>query len=228
MDAAVAPGEVACGKASCRVGKELCCPARGACEAIAVDKPSSCEGGHAYQCDAHDDCRQGELCCWLYGDPAAVTMCSSAPCPETEACRDSAGCAGGFACKDAGKENAPGTCVFAAPKTLCGKVTCSGATPVCRWNSDTNRGACIDSTKSEASDEERDVRCSSKADCGGESCCFSDGRTWCGACVNNPVVCKTKADCPSQLGGGQKLERCAAADRPEWPPWLRLCEYADP
>jgi hypothetical protein len=42
------------------------------------------------------------------------------------------------------------------------------------------------------------------------------------------MACKTKADCPKILGGGQKLEGCVAAGRAEWPPWLKLCEYGEP
>lgn len=224
------PGEIACGKATCKVGNEVCCSLQGACEPIPKTgvPGDACEAGHTFRCDSRDDCASGELCCWLHGDPADVTMCIAGRCPETEACYGRSGCAAGFSCKKQGTENEPGTCVFANPQTQCGKITCSGAKPVCRWNPDDESGACVDSGKTEPTETERDVKCSGSADCGGESCCAAGGTTWCGACVNHSVVCKTKADCPAQLGGGEKLSGCGAVDSPGWAPWLKTCEYGDP
>lgn len=231
-DAALAPGQIACGKAICKAGRERCCPARGACEVIGDSSDPKeawpCEAGNAYRCDSRDDCGKDERCCWFYGDPAAVTLCTSGGCPETEACRGPAGCAEGFVCKKDGRENDPGTCTFASPRTQCGTTTCSGAKPVCRWNTDSKKGTCVDSKEAEPSDEERDVKCASRADCGGENCCSWGARTWCGGCGNNSVACKTKADCPRMLGGGQKLTGCVDDGIREGAPWLRVCEYSDP
>lgn len=227
-DAPRAPGEIACGRASCKVGKERCCASMGTCVAVGDESAAAyCQWGHEYRCDSRDDCTAGESCCYLYGDPANVTMCMTR-CPENQACHGQTGCPTDFVCKRDRSTNEPGTCVFAKPTTQCGKTTCSGAKPVCRWNPSTTSGKCVDSIQSEPTDDEHDIKCSSRADCGGESCCMSAGRTWCGACVNNNVVCKTKTDCPPQFGGGQKLKGCVATGRADWASWLKYCEYDDP
>ena len=222
-------GEIACGSATCVVGREKCCRDEGKCEALRGLNEELCENGPAYQCDGREDCAAGEVCCqqWVAStgdDDLFATGCQRGACIFHEACR-AGGCGPGFTCKLSSKPNVLGSCVVAEPKVACGGATCSGSQPVCMWDAQKKMAACGAATGADVGSGRVPFACSSAADCGGrEHCCYSPMGTYClGDCINAGIACATSADCPAE-SMGQKLKGCLAVGD-DAPAGLKSCAY---
>ena len=118
-----------------------------------------------------------------------------------------------------------------APRSACGKLTCSGATPVCCYDAKTKTARCIASTPDKnpyddpacpIGEQTARLACASPADCGGEACCTSGPAkvTSCGGqCMSGIDTCRTVADCPAFLGSPTGCTPDPAI------PILKTCEY---
>jgi len=224
---------VACGKSTCRVGPEKCCPlGEGSCVPIG-EFAQYCKVGDtttgAVLCDDATDCVPGQVCCWKAADSEnEYAECGSKPCQLHEACVNDGSCRAGWHCQPPHNALVPGMCERDRIEVQCGNTKCTGATPVCCWNPFGPGGErCIGAR--EACSPHADppgvaIECRGAKDCDGEQCCGSFGTTCMGSCTNSSIICETERDCPADYAG-IPLRGCLAGQNQQDPPWLKSCVY---
>jgi hypothetical protein len=224
---------IACGDEVCKKGS-LCCLggddvrvpiAKGDC--LGAGEAAKCTGtNRRVACDDTSDCPTGQACCHSFDESLnGFLECSALPCKRGgEACHGSAKCTEGYACVP--DNDWPGyTCVYDRGSVGCGKVTCSGATPICEWDAASKTGKCV------ARSPELNlghISCDDHSDCGkGNVCIHPMGGTQCAgpdqydqSLMNTTIACKTDKDCP-QLAWMQTKMVCLT--KPELPPTLKVC-----
>lgn len=232
--AALAPAQRPPGTGFVECGPTRCDTRASACVRLA-GKPAKCvskaeRDGYArgggmddavLDCDDDADCPSNQHCCagqYWGGTGPHIHMCSQDRCDDAIACIPATGCPPNLKCAPVGS-SADTHCAPANAGTTCGKARCSGATPVCCWNSATNQGKCVaepGQTAACTGDDDNRIRCRGRADCGGYDCCHylarsTDCASTCpGASIG--VACLTMADCPAEgpgpAGVRQRYERC--------------------
>lgn len=206
---------VQCGNETCIAGEASCVRFKNK-EPKCVSKTEADEysrGGSdedsVVACDDNSDCQTGERCCagqYWGGTGPHMHLCEKEACAEAIACVVPSDCPAGLACHQG--DTGDGHCEVASPGAQCGATRCSGATPACCWNNETEAGQCIADPGYGnvcASEAEQLVRCRGTRDCGGYSCCLMMlNRTQCwGTCPGTSlgVACETMADCPPEGPG---------------------------
>ncbi len=238
-----APRSINCGDAACRVGKERCCDVgetlrctaekpgfaqqefeASVCRPATAQEPSS---GRVLLCDDSGDCASRQRCCMTdEGMPdwyAARCVPGVGDCTHGELCSDEGGCRPPHRCVD-------GRCLTPAAerRVSCGKLTCSGATPVCCVPRDEESAPKCSTSGDCRAEGGNPYECTGAADCGALQFCMELywGSRCFGSYPNGGLrgLCRTKADCKpwmwnDQPKPGVRID-CVAHDEKSW---LKRC-----
>ena len=111
------------------------------------------------------------------------------------------------------------------PGVRCGSVACSGATPLCCWDAEAQRGSCAAERCLVEEHQVWSFGCTSRRDCSGDDyCCRIVGfpATCSADCNQAPAVCEDIADCPDHHWGHPLME---CRPDPNTPTQIGSCEY---
>ena len=234
---------IACGKARCQAGKEVCvrdAKQEWACVASAP------EGGAFYACDDASDCTAPKTCCRsfasaeeVYSCEAPGGACAAVVCSEPDGTR----CPRGQRCSQ-------GYCQAETQATCAGEKRCPTDTPYCLWG---GTPTCVDERAAEmavASLQPGDTNalgvytCTKPSDCGTQQCCtdmtYAAGLTRCShACdaVNGMLLCSRDSDCNARArawcgdnAACRRAVRCVTLDADRTgkrPPWMKVCRQLE-
>jgi len=216
------PGTIACGKQTCSVKTQICCPG---IPSVCQDIGTVCDDGGTMDlppyavmsCDDTADCEGSKLCCIEdFGVAQLQYACTVAPCSYHESCIPGGKCAAGFDCVPDATAPSGARCVASASAVTCDAMTCTGASGTCCLDS---APACIPfgGTCSTM------LECDDPADCGpGYVCCGADPafpQVTCTAASEcaGARLCGTDNDCLAS-------ETCAAPSSGSYPPSVKTCQ----
>lgn len=251
---AATPDRIQCGTTQCALGSEVCCLVEsdsgkewlGQCvvNKKGPDGTHPCckpnpmghcghDGlSHARECDEAGDCGGSGRCCsrGRWESDWSQQQCASpdGSCWD-ETCLPGSTCANGRACQPTGDE-VLGRCPLQSKPAACGSKTCALGEACC-WDGETKVTRCAAKCDARA---EATFECTGPEQCAPYDCnAFSaspPARFSCGGeGFVDRVLCRTKADCPEQIGAqgygamAPRIKACEPSDMV--PSGLKECIY---
>ncbi len=197
----------------CAANTETCCHDNEPTCVPRGQEPETCE--QRSECSTSKDCNSGLTCCagsrYLTKRPHYFRRCQAKPCRSYELCRKGT-CPQGQVCRytSAGGPWDVGGCETPVDSSVaCGKHTCKGDTPFCKWDGSAKTGTCVDLPTALRTQWIGIYQCDDDSDCpdGGRCWLGIADKSWCcrGDCFDDATnskwtPCKTVKDCPKLDG----------------------------